>query len=234
LVNAVGMDVIPTDVVAALASEGLPDVLDLKIAIAVKGSLSRGTLRSAAGVVGSGGMAVVDGRRVREPALGEAWDAPFPPPLGTQRCLSLPLADLVTAPRTTGCRNLRVYGRLVPLPLPVARLTGHALRVLGAGPARAVIDRLAAVLPEGPGEEVRRTGGFTVVAEARSRGGTTRRAWMTGPEPYLFSGISAALCAKWAAEPSFDKVGALSPVQAFGAHRLRDALAAQGVTTGIA
>ncbi len=233
LVNAVGMDVIPTDVVAALASEGLEDVDWLRIAIAPKGGFSRGTLRSAVGVVGSGGMAILDGKRVYEPALGDVWEAPFPPPLGPRHCLSLPLADIVTAPRTTGCRNLRIYGRGPELPPGVAPLAGRALKLLGSGPGRLLARAAVRLAPEGPSAEVQEAGGFMVVAEAVSSAGRRRRAWMKGPEAYGFTAIASVLCARMAASDGFDKRGTFSPVQAFGAHALVEALRPRGVEVGV-
>lgn len=232
LVNAVGMDVIPTDVAAALASEGLEDVEWLRIGLAARGGFSRGTLQSALNVVGSGGMAVLEGRRVSEPAFKDAWEAPFPPPLGPRRCLSMPLADIVTAPRTTGCRNLRVYARGLDLPPSLAPVLGRSLKIMGTRPVGALARLLVRFAPEGPNEDVQESGGFTVVAEAVSSSGRRRRAWVRGPEAYRFTAIAATLCARMAAAPGYDRRGALTPVQAFGARTLVEALSPYGVEVG--
>jgi short subunit dehydrogenase-like uncharacterized protein len=61
----------------------------------------------------------------------------------------------------------------------------------------------------------------------------TRAAWVTGGDGYDFTAVAAALCAERAAAADFDKRGALTPTQAFGARALLDGLKESGVAWGL-
>lgn len=229
LVTGVGFDVVPTDAAAALAAgglEGAPEVV--RIAFATKGGgISQGTARSALGVTGGGGLAWIDGAWKTEPIGAVRWRVPFPEPVGPRDAVSVPWGDVVTAPRSTGARNVRCFmalSRSMRRFLPLAPLAPLALRIPGA-------ERLArwwiARRPEGPSAAERARSAFTVYAEARSATGR-RSAWVTGGNVYDFTGVAAVECAMRAAAEDFRAVGALSPSLAFGGRALLEALAARG------
>jgi short subunit dehydrogenase-like uncharacterized protein len=235
IINAVGFDVVPTDAAAVLAAEaaGAP-IARVRIAFANLGSRpSQGTTRSALDAAHLGGLAFVDGALVGEPVGAERWDAPFPPPLGPRHCLSVPWGDLVTAPRSTGAREVRTF---MAVPRSTARFA-PALRPLGAllklAPLKALAERWVNGLPEGPSDEERARGTFAVYAEATGARGT-HAAWVTGGNGYDLTAASAVLCARLAGAPGFTGKGALTPSQAFGARALLDGLAGGGVRYGLA
>ena len=62
-----GFDVVPTDCLAAMVVERLPDASALEIAFRAGGGMSPGTARTAVEGMGSGGRARVDGRIVSVP-----------------------------------------------------------------------------------------------------------------------------------------------------------------------
>lgn len=232
LVNAVGFDVVPTDCAAVLAAEaaGAP-VEAVRIGIAPRGGRpTQGTTRSAlAHLGGQGGLAYVDGEYRTEAPLAVRWRAPFPQPLGPRDTGSAPWGDLATAPRSTGARRVRTFfalpSRLAPVFPLLAPAATIASRLLSVPTLRELAERCVDGLPEGPSEEARHRARFSVVAEADGAKGT-RAAWVTGGDPYDFTAVSAVECALRAAAPAFDKRGALTPTQAFGARSLLETLAA--------
>ena len=234
LVNAVGFDVVPTDAAAALAAEaaGAP-IARVRIAFAAKGARpTQGTMRSAVDAAHLGSLAWLDGEWRREPVAAERMTAPFPPPIGPRHCISVPWGDVVTAPRSTGAREVRTFMSFKAGPLlePLARVAGA---LLGLGPVKSLVERRIARAPEGPSDDERARSRFAVYADAEGAHGR-RAAWVTGGNGYDFTAASAVVCATRAAAPDFTARGALTPTQAFGARALLDALAESGVRWGLA
>jgi len=233
LVNAVGFDVVPTDAAAVLASDaagGTPELL--RIAIQTNGRATQGTTRSVLEHADKGGLAYVAGQYVTEPVATDRWQAAFPPPVGDRVCVSIPWGDLATAPRSTGARTIRTYVAVSSTVARVMPLMGIAGKALAWGPAKRLAEHWVSTLPEGPSDAERARGRCAVVAEAQN-GARTARAWVTCADGYDFTAAAAVECAVRAAAEGFDKKGALTPTQAFGARPLLEALAGSGVRFGV-
>jgi saccharopine dehydrogenase (NAD+, L-lysine-forming) len=233
LVNAVGFDVVPTDAAAVLASDaagGAPELL--RIAIKFGGRATQGTTRSALEHADQGGLAYIHGKYQPEAVAADRWHAAFPPPVGDRVCVSIPWGDLATAPRSTGCKTLRTYMVVPPAAARLMPLVGIASKALKWGPARHLAESWVQSLPEGPSEAERARNRCAVVAEAQT-GARVGRAWVTTGDGYDFTAQAAVECAVRAAAPDFDKKGALTPTQAFGARPLLEALAEHGVRFGV-
>ena len=233
LVNAVGFDVVPTDAAAVLAAEaagGSPELL--RIAIRFGGRATQGTTRSALAHADKGGMAYLAGKYVTEPVAADRWQAAFPPPIGDRVCVSIPWGDLATAPRSTGARTLRTYMAVSPAVARVMPLVGLAGKALAWAPAKRLAEHWVSTLPEGPSDAERARARCAIVAEAQN-GARTARAWVTTADGYDFTAAAAVECALRAAADGFDKKGALTPTQAFGARPLLEALAAHDVRFGV-
>lgn len=233
LVNGVGFDVIPTDAAAALSAEALREGTGraprrVRIAFSMQAArLSRGTMRSMlrqASTGGLGGASYQGGLWVEEPVAKEIWDAPLPAPAGVQACVSVPWGDVATAPRTTAAGDVRVF---VAVPRRAAELLRHAaplLRLSSLPVVRDLLERGIDLLPEGPRPDERARSGGAVYAEAEGEGGRRAGVWVRTGDGYAFTAASAALCARLCARPGFDRRGALTPSQAFGARALLDGL----------
>lgn len=230
-VNAVGFDVIPTDVAAALAAEALGGKVDsVRIAICALGARpTQGTTRSLLGILAGGGLARRDGRIVREKLGAEIWRVPFPAPIGPRDTMSGPLGDVVTADRTTGARNVRCFVSLPRRAMRAGRLAAASLRVPGV---RGMVERWVRTLPEGPGESTRKRAVCSAFAEVSGKNGT-RSAWVTLGDAYELTAESAALAAIVASSDGFTATGALSPVQAFGLKVLLDGLGPFNFKSGV-
>lgn len=215
VVNALGFDVVPSDFAAALAARGIPDVASLDLAIASNARLSRGTRRTMAASAGTGTW--YDHGRFRPAPPGRfARTFDFPQPLGRRSAVFIPWGDVVTAPRSTGAKQVRTYFTMPPAR---ARLMHLAWPLLGAAlraPAlRARMLRRAEAAPEGAAPEARATARFTVLAEARAPDGRIQRAVVSGRDPYGLTGTSAAHAAILLAEGRARGPGVLTPSQAF-------------------
>ncbi|HZR51106.1 MAG TPA: saccharopine dehydrogenase NADP-binding domain-containing protein [Streptosporangiaceae bacterium] len=115
----------------------------------------------------------------------------------------------------------------VPRHVPVARMEGMlagSFDALKNGIPAAVIDSL----PEGPDNEQRQKGKWTITVEAARRGERTMRGEVEGTDPYGTTAIIAVEAARRlvtdGAEP-----GVLAPSQAFDPESFLDFLAAHGV-----
>lgn len=229
LVNAVGFDIVPSDAAAVLASEGFEEVEEVRIAIASRGGVTRGTARSMLEIAAGGGLSWCQGRLEPEPLALAEWTVQLPAPFGLSRCVSLPLADLVAAPQSARAKNVHTFGRV---PKWLAVLVRHGAPLLRPSLVRTLVGEAMTALPDGPTEAVRSRAAFAVVAEATSGSGERRAIWVSGGDPYGLTAASAVLCARLILAPSFSRSGALSPAEAFGARALLEGLASQGVRFG--
>jgi short subunit dehydrogenase-like uncharacterized protein len=218
-----GFDVIPTDCLAAMVVERLPDASALDIAFRAGGGLSPGTARTAVEGMGSGGRARVGGRIVSVPAGWRRRTADFAS--GPATVTSIPWGDVSTAFHSTGVPDIVTYtylpgagttSLLQRLTQPAARIPA-VRRVLGAAAARRVT---------GPDEARRSRSNYQVFVEARSPSGLTVTGSLTTPNGYALTADSVLRVVDGLLAGSVS-AGAHTPSQAHGA---RFVLELDGVT----
>ncbi|MEK6276478.1 MAG: saccharopine dehydrogenase NADP-binding domain-containing protein [Actinomycetota bacterium] len=233
LVTAMGFDYMPGDLIAHLTAEDMGPLDEATLAYWVRGfGATRGTALSALEILKGGDHEYRDGRLQPGSQKVNRGTFRFPSPVGEQRMVRYPAGEPITVPRHVDTRNVRMLlsasavapRRLAPLlPLGIPSL-GLAMRTPLRKAAEAAIRRL----PEGPSEADRAKTRWMIVCEAQV-GGRTRRGTVTGPDPYGLTAVTTVHGAVLAAEPSFDRSGALAPAQAFDAASFLDALAGFGV-----
>jgi short subunit dehydrogenase-like uncharacterized protein len=227
---AMGFDEVPSDVAVSLAVEDLnePEVI---VTYAVPSFGSRGTIRSALGILTSPGPRVEGGRLV-ETTIGQRdrW-APLPPPLGVRRSINAPLAIGRIAPMHLELRSLDVYMTTaeaqriaVKAGMPLAKLA------LATGAGRSLAEAVIGRLPVGPGPKARGKK-WTVMAEARA-GGRWRNVVLTGKDVYGLTGELLASAAERLCAGTTD-AGVLAPVAVMGLERLQKELTDRGVSVGV-
>jgi len=140
--------------------------------------VSRGTARSALGVLRKGSMSYRDAAVVFEPAGAHTWDVSFPAPYGRHTSVSAPLPEGVTVARSLRASTARAY-----LAIPAARAVsavaaplGAMARMLAHTPAWALLHRGVELLPEGPPQHRRVAAQASIVAEVRA-GDDSSSAW---------------------------------------------------------
>jgi short subunit dehydrogenase-like uncharacterized protein len=180
-----------------------------------------------------GSAAFVEGKWVDEPVAEKIWEAPLPPPIGPQSCVSVPWGDVATAPRSTGAPNVRVFFAVPQMVAKALPLTRSLLPILGTTPVQKLLEAAIERIPEGASDEERARAYSAVLAQAQFREGRSASAWLSLGEGYTLTAIMAALCASLCARPDFTARGALTPTQAFGAKTLLDGLVAAGAKWGV-
>lgn len=226
---AMGFDEVPGDVATALAADGL-DLPEIALTYAFPSQASAGTLRSILGIVPSKARWTVDGK-VRPVRTGQEtrW-APMPPPLGPKAAVSFPLAICHLAPLHAKVSSFRTYSTVgtlqrvamkATMPVVTALLSSDAVRSF----ATRMIDRL----PEGPGDDARARGRWTILAEATTQEGAWRNVVLTGTDVYGLTGRTLAAAATTMAADGYSAKGVLAPVQAAGLEALRAELEGFGV-----
>ena len=236
VVPAVGFDYVPGDLVAALAARGHEPLEELLVAYHVTGfGMSRGTLRSGLEMLSTDDLEYADGdwRSASRAPLRETLD--FGEPIGRRPVIRYPGGEIVTAPRHIDTRSLRYRwsaSAFAPHPALASAvpLTFPALRALLRTPLRDLaetqIDRL---LPEGPPDDARRAGRWTILAEARGTSGSEGRAIVSGPDMYGITAVIAVRAAELLCADGFDASGVLAPAQAFDAEAFLRFLEPHGV-----
>ncbi|HEX2296153.1 MAG TPA: saccharopine dehydrogenase NADP-binding domain-containing protein [Actinomycetota bacterium] len=226
---AMGFDEVPGDVATALAVEGL-ELPDVALTYAFPSQASAGTLRSVLGIVPSRARWTVDGKAQPVRTGQETRWAPMPPPLGPQASVSFPLAICHLAPLHAKVGSFRTFSTVgtwqriamkAAMPALTILLASEAVRSL----ARKAIDRL----PEGPGDDARARGKWTILAEATTADGAWRNVVLTGTDVYGLTGRTLAAAAMTMAGPGYTGKGVLAPVQAVDVDTLRRELEEFGV-----
>lgn len=226
---AMGFDEVPGDVATALAAEGL-ELPDVSLTYAFPSQASAGTLRSVLGIIPSKACWTVDGKTERVATAAESRWAPMPPPLGPQPCVSFPLAIGHLAPLHVKVGSFRTYSTTSTWQRIAMRATMPAVTaLLSSGAVRSVAKKVIDRLPEGPGDDARERGRWTILAEATTPEGAWRNVVLTGTDVYGLTGRTLATAATTMAGDAYEGRGVLAPVQAAGVDTLRRELEDFGV-----
>jgi short subunit dehydrogenase-like uncharacterized protein len=233
LVTGMGFDYVPGDLIASLTAAEMGPLDAITLAYWTRGfGATRGTMLSAMEIMRGGDLEWSQGgwRPASQQASRGTWR--FPPPVGEQRMVRYPSGEQITVPRhveTARVRTLLTATTVVPRRLvPLLPVTMPALGLAMRTPLRRAAGALIGRMPEGPSEQDRRASRFMIACEAQA-GPRVRRATVSGPDPYELTAVTTAHGALLAADPSFDRSGALAPAQAFNPGSFLEALADFGV-----
>jgi len=184
LLPGVGFDVVPTDCLAAMLAEKMPDAEELWLAFySPRGEISRGTLKTMIEGIGDGGAIRSDGKIVRVPLAWDVQQIPFS--VGARIAMTIPWGDVSTAYYSTGIPNIRVYNASSPKAIKRVKRVRMLLPVLGLRPMRSLLQKFAN-RRTGPSEEKRNTGRMYLWGRA-ARGDREITMTMSTPEGYLFT-----------------------------------------------
>jgi short subunit dehydrogenase-like uncharacterized protein len=232
LVTAMGFDYAPGDLIAALTADGMEPLDEIVVAYCVRGfGPTRGTALSAMEIMSGGDLEWRGGgwRMAPRKVDGGSWK--FPEPIGEQRMLRYPAGEQITVPRHVETANVRTLlnGMMLPQRLmPLVSLTMPALGLAMRTPLRRAAGALIGRMPEGPSDEARRAARFTIVCQAKA-GSLLRHGTVSGADVYGLTAVTTTHGALLAADPSFDRAGALAPAQAFDPESFLSSLSDFGV-----
>lgn len=213
LLPAAGFDVVPSDCLAAMLHQRIPDATYLELAFTGTGAVSPGTARTMLQRLPGGGRIRCDGRIVAVPFAHKTREIPFRE--GPRPAVAIPWGDVATAWHSTGIPNIEVY-------LAMNRLQIRALRSMA--PVLPLMQRFRGRLMErairrfivGPSAESRRTARGSFWGRVTNAAGETAEATLVTPSGYTLTVLTALA--------SLEKVlageapaGFCTPSKAFGA-----------------
>ena len=211
LIPGVGFDVVPTDSLAAMLHQRLPDANELWLAFdSGRAGLSQGTARTVLESIDKGGAIRRDGKIVRVKHLYDVRTIAFAS--GPRMAMTIPWGDVATAYHTTGIPNVRVYRSASPGAIARTRRLARLAWLLRI-PA---LKRLAQkrVKPGGPSDEQRAASRVQLWGRVVNAKGEEATMTMSVPEGYTFTVLSAlAAIDRVLADP---RPGAFTPAKYFG------------------
>jgi len=209
----VGLTIVATDCLLALAKATWPDTERLRLGISRAQVITRGSVASASRLLSPDVLIRRGGELVTVPAasLTHAFDFGN----GLRETVALSWADVVTGGFTTGVGDIEVYSELDWGQRASFRASALAMRLTGVGAWRQAAGAFAAAWPSKPSEEARRDARFVMVAEALDPWRRTRRLRMRTLDGYSVSVATAAAAVERVlagdASPGFE-----TPARVFG------------------
>ena len=220
LISGVGFDVVPSDCLARYVADQVPGVRSVEIALAMLGRPSPGPVKSLIGFFPQGIWVRRGGQLRRIPYGSGLRKVRLPEREGWAQPMAM--ADLETAPRTTGAQDVTVYIIIRSRMARVLRLTWPGLALglavsrplLASGLVQGALRRWIDANVRGPDEERRKRTRTFVWAKAKGDGGE-KEAWLECPDGFDFSVHSALNAVRAVLERAPE--GATTPALAFGA-----------------
>jgi short subunit dehydrogenase-like uncharacterized protein len=172
----VGFDVIPTDCMAAVLKEALPDATHLVLAFDARGPMSPGTARTMARSLrfGQHGGRVRRNGVLEELPLAQSWRR-IDFAGGPATAIAIPWGDLATAWFSTGIPNIATYAAVPRAAVIASRALNWVRPLLASAPGQSLLSQLAK-RASGPSEEQLRTGRSRLWGEVCNAAGKRRTA----------------------------------------------------------
>jgi short subunit dehydrogenase-like uncharacterized protein len=196
----VGFDVIPTDCLAAVLKESLPDATHLVLALDAHMHVSPGTARTMAESFRRsrlGGRVLRNGVIEEVPLAHSRRQVDFTG--GSARTVAIPWGDLATAYVSTGIPNIETYASMPPAAAIAIRALNWARPLLAWAPAQSLLRRLADRSP-GPSEEELRTGRSRFWGEVSNAAGERRTARLETSNGYRLTADGTIMAVKFLLE----------------------------------
>ena len=185
-----GFDVVPTDGVAALLKQRLPDATHLVLAFEAAGGPSPGTAKTSVEGLAAGGRARIGGEVAQVPL---AWKSrTFERDGQARTAMTIPWGDVYTAYVSTGIPNIETYMTVPPSTVARMRRLRLIRPLLGLGVVQRFMKRRVDAGVHGPSEERRARSGSHVWGEVRNARGETRELQLAAPNGYDIT-VTAAL-----------------------------------------
>ncbi|WEL18356.1 Saccharopine dehydrogenase [Halorhabdus sp. SVX81] len=212
LLPGVGFDVVPTDCLAAHLHDRLPEATHLRLGIDAPGSVSGGTLATAIGQAGAGGMVRRNGRLQSEPPGSKTRSIDFG--RGPTHAVGAPMGDVSTAYYTTGIENVEVYLSAPEFAEYLLRASDFVTPLLAVPLVKPGLQAFVRALVSGPSPDERERERVRLWGEVTD-GETSVRSRLETPETYALT-VEAATTAVERVEAGSDITGYQTPAAAFG------------------
>lgn len=215
VVPGVGFDVVPTDCLAALLKEALPEATSLVLAFEAQGGPSVGTARTSVAGIAAGGRIRRGGKILEVPLAFKTRT--FLRQGQSRLAMTIPWGDVFTAHVTTGIPDIEVYMTASPRTIASARRLNwlRPLMRLGFVTRFAQARMAASVTP--PSAEKRARSGSYVWGEATAPDGRRVTAELETPNGYELTVTSALGVVERLLDPALAaRSGYLTPSQLMG------------------
>ena len=185
-----GFDIVPTDCLAAILKEQLPDALDINLAFYAGARLSHGTAKTILESLGKGGLVRRNHKLIPVPSGHRLRRIPFTS--GRRWAVTIPWGDVFTAGISTGVPNGMVYVGL-PLPVGIVMRAANPMRgILSTHLAKKWLDRaVERHFAGGPDEQARSRQGAELWGEAVNPAGRRVVVRLTTPNAYTLTADTA-------------------------------------------
>jgi short subunit dehydrogenase-like uncharacterized protein len=204
-IPGVGMDVVPTDCLAAKLAATLLGANRLELAFRWPGRISPGTMKTSVEGASRGARRRIAGRIVDVPP-GTRRRVAFAD--GEANCVAIPWGDVSTAYYSTGIGDITVYTTLPDTPRVVQKF-------MGIGAVQNAAKGLIEALVRGPDQAYRETARTQVWGRVADENGAEVNGTLAGPEGYRFTVLTAlGAVERFLKEPP--RPGALMPSMALG------------------
>ena len=190
LMPGVGLTIVATDCLMALAMRQRPDTVKLRVGISRAQVVSRGSVGTAATLFAPGAVVRRGGEVVSIPAGSLTCAFDFGD--GLREATAMSWADVVTGQLSTGVPDIEIYSELPFLQRASYRASGLAMSVTGAAPWRAAGQVLSRAWPEAPTDAALGEAAFVMVAEALDPWRRPTRVRMRTRDGYTVSMQTAA------------------------------------------
>jgi short subunit dehydrogenase-like uncharacterized protein len=185
-----GFDVVPTDCLAAMLKQRLPDASHLVLAFEAGGGPSPGTAKTSVEGLAGGGRARIDSEVVEVPL---AWKTrEFVREDGSARtAMTIPWGDVYTAFVSTGIAHIETYMVVPEKTIARVRRLRHLRWLLAMAPVQKFL-KAKAGQTAGPDQERRARSGCQVWGEVRNAAGVQESLSLKTPNGYALT-VSASL-----------------------------------------
>ncbi len=211
--SGAGMDVVPSDCLAAHMKRRMPNATHLELYIRALERLSRGTVATFIENMGLPNLVRENNVLVERPSGADRRVMDFQ---GKRvKLVGLPWGDISSAWRTTGIPNIAVYMSLMPGAKPMMRLAGFFRGVLQSKAVQDFLNAQAKRWITGPDKDYRDKQTAEFIAIATDAKGKQMRSYLEAKEGYAFTADSAVEIARRALAGEA-KPGAQTPGGLFG------------------
>lgn len=188
LLPGVGTDIVPTDCLAAMLKEQLPNATRLDLALSFGTRPSIGTVKTMIESIGKGGIIRENNRLKTVPNAYRIRKIPFQNQ--PQWAMTIPWGDVFTAGISTGVPDGVVYMALPKSSINLVRLTNPIKGLLDTRfGQRAAKSIMGAFMKQGPDAQARETERGQFWGEAEAADGSRREMTMSTPNVYALTAV---------------------------------------------
>ncbi len=226
IMPGVGFDVVPTDCIALILKNKMPEATKLQLAFAsTGGGLSHGTATTMVGNLGQAGLVRIDGKITSVPlgAKGILVDFYCGKNLVSKKIfvMSIPWGDVSTAYTTTGIPNIETYTGISKKLYYILKAQGLFNWLLRTALVRNFAIKKIQALPAGPTDDQRKNATSMVWGRVTDASGATETARLCGPDGYTLTMHTSLIILKKVLQGNFQP-GYRTPAKHYGSDIIKE------------